>query len=103
VLDVRTVFVIENETSYLALPDVPQAVDIFGQGFGLTALERLPWLQLERLAPRTAHPSDEASCARDVRVQALREAAKTRKAADRLRWSAASSSVGLTGLEPATP
>lgn len=43
-LDTRTVFIIENEISYLAFPDVPQAVAIFGQGFGLTALERLTWL-----------------------------------------------------------
>lgn len=48
-LDIRTVFVIENETSYLALPDVPQAIAIFGQGFGLTALERLPWLHHKEL------------------------------------------------------
>jgi hypothetical protein len=48
-LDVSTVFVIENEISYLALPDTPNAIAIFGEGFGTTALERLPWLHDKEL------------------------------------------------------
>lgn len=41
----RTVFVVENEISYLAFPTVPDAIVIFGEGFALTTLESLPWLQ----------------------------------------------------------
>ena len=37
----RTVFVVENEISYLAFPAVPDAIVIFGEGFGLTTLEAL--------------------------------------------------------------
>lgn len=48
-LDVRTVFIVENEVSYLAFPAVSDAVVVFGQGFGLTALERLPWLHGKQL------------------------------------------------------
>lgn len=48
-LPVDTVFVVENEISYLAFPDVPEAVVIFGEGFALTVLEALPWLHAKDL------------------------------------------------------
>ena len=38
-----TVFVVENEISYLALPDVPGAVAIFGSGYGLEAANAGAW------------------------------------------------------------
>lgn len=40
----KTVFVVENEISYLAFPTVPDSIVIFGEGFALTTLETLPWL-----------------------------------------------------------
>ncbi|MGQ0824678.1 MAG: Wadjet anti-phage system protein JetD domain-containing protein [Actinomycetota bacterium] len=43
-LPVGTVFVVENEVSYLAFPDVADAIVMFGEGFHLTSLEALPWL-----------------------------------------------------------
>jgi hypothetical protein len=43
-LPIRTAFVIENKASYLAFPAVPNAIAIFGEGFGVTTLERVPWL-----------------------------------------------------------
>jgi hypothetical protein len=42
--DFTTVFVVENEVTYLAFPDVANAIVVFGSGFALTALEDLPWL-----------------------------------------------------------
>jgi hypothetical protein len=44
--DVRaeTVFVIENEVSYLAIPEMPCAVAVFGSGFRSAGLGELPWL-----------------------------------------------------------
>lgn len=48
-LNVRTVFVVENEVSYLAFPGVPDAVAIFGEGFGLATLERVRWLHDKEL------------------------------------------------------
>jgi hypothetical protein len=43
-IEAATVFVVENEVTYLAFPDVPDAIVIFGSGFGLTLLDDLPWL-----------------------------------------------------------
>ena len=43
-LPVDTVFVVENEASYLAFPEVPNAIVVFGEGFHVTTLEELPWL-----------------------------------------------------------
>lgn len=40
----RTVFVVENEVTYLAFPPVPDAVVIFGAGYALPRLEPLRWL-----------------------------------------------------------
>ena len=43
-LPVTTVFVVENETTYLAFPEVSDSIVVFGEGFGLTTLESVPWL-----------------------------------------------------------
>lgn len=43
-LPVRTVFVVENRATFLAFPVVPTSIVIFGEGFGVTTLERVPWL-----------------------------------------------------------
>ena len=40
----RTLFVVENEITYLAFPRVPDALVVFGSGFGLASLRPLPWL-----------------------------------------------------------
>ena len=34
----------ENEISYLAFPEVPEALVIFGEGFAATVLDAIPWL-----------------------------------------------------------
>ncbi len=43
-LAARTVFIVENETSYLAFPATARAIVIFGSGFASGALGGLPWL-----------------------------------------------------------
>ena len=43
-LGVRTVFVLENEITYLSLPPVPDAVAILGSGYAAALLRHLPWL-----------------------------------------------------------
>lgn len=43
-LDVRRVFITENETNFLAFPGVKQAIVIFGAGYGWEALSRSRWL-----------------------------------------------------------
>ncbi len=40
----RLLFVVENEITYLAFPHVPEALVVFGSGFGLASLRPLPWL-----------------------------------------------------------
>ncbi|MFF4386263.1 Wadjet anti-phage system protein JetD domain-containing protein [Streptomyces sp. NPDC001552] len=40
----RTVFVLENEITYLSLPDVPGAIAILGAGYAAALLRYLPWL-----------------------------------------------------------
>jgi len=40
----RVLFVVENEITYLAFPHVPNALVIFGSGFGLASLRPHPWL-----------------------------------------------------------
>jgi hypothetical protein len=40
-----TVFVVENEVTYLALPPIPGAVAVFGSGFASAGLAGVPWLQ----------------------------------------------------------
>lgn len=44
VLPVTVVFVVENQASYLAFPEVPEAMVVFGEGFAVTTLELVPWL-----------------------------------------------------------
>ncbi|KWE72233.1 hypothetical protein WL77_09190 [Burkholderia ubonensis] len=43
-LPCRHVFVTENETNFLAFPDVPQSIALFGAGYGWDALEPARWL-----------------------------------------------------------
>ncbi len=43
-LPVRTVFIVENQATYLAFPEVPNAIVVWGGGYAVTALEGLPWL-----------------------------------------------------------
>jgi hypothetical protein len=40
-----TIFVVENEATYLAFPPVPRALVVFGSGFALAGLADLSWLQ----------------------------------------------------------
>ncbi|MGB9670369.1 MAG: DUF3322 domain-containing protein [Halothiobacillaceae bacterium] len=44
-IDVRRVFITENETNFLALPNVPGAIAIFGAGYGWSALAQARWLE----------------------------------------------------------
>jgi hypothetical protein len=44
-----TVFVVENEVTYLAFPPVPNALVVFGSRFALTGLADLPWLHDKEL------------------------------------------------------
>ena len=48
-LDVTGVFVLENETTYLAFPDTTDAIAIFGGGYAVTRLAGLTWLSDRRL------------------------------------------------------
>ena len=41
---ISTVFVVENEVTYLAFPSVPNAIVVFGSGFALGGVPSLPWL-----------------------------------------------------------
>jgi len=43
-LSVRTVFVVENQATYLAFPDVAESIVVFGEGFKASTLEAVPWL-----------------------------------------------------------
>jgi hypothetical protein len=40
----KTVFVVENEITYLAFPTVPNSIVVFGSGFSLAALRDIPWM-----------------------------------------------------------
>ncbi len=42
---ISTVFVIENEVTYLAFPSVKDALVVFGSGFALANLDSIPWLE----------------------------------------------------------
>lgn len=44
-LDVKRVFITENETNFLAFPKVANAIVIFGAGYGWDALARSHWLK----------------------------------------------------------
>lgn len=41
----RRVFITENETNFLAFPSVPEAIVIFGAGYGWDALAKADWLR----------------------------------------------------------
>lgn len=41
---VDTVFIVENEVSYLSFPEVTGAIAVFGSGFASSTLADLPWL-----------------------------------------------------------
>ena len=44
-LTCRTVFIVENEITFLAFPRVCGAIVMFGSGFGITSLGPFPWLE----------------------------------------------------------
>ena len=44
-----TVLLVENETTFLALPALPSTVAILGGGYGVDLLRSLPWLTARRL------------------------------------------------------
>jgi hypothetical protein len=44
-LAAATVFVVENEVTYLALPPIPRAIAVFGGGFASAGLADVPWLR----------------------------------------------------------
>ncbi len=44
-LEVKRVFITENETNFLAFPPVRDAIVVFGAGYGWDALARSRWLQ----------------------------------------------------------
>ena len=48
-LPVERVFITENETNFLALPQVERAIVVFGAGYGWESLARAQWLQRCRL------------------------------------------------------
>lgn len=48
-LPVERVFITENETNFLALPQVDRAIVVFGAGYGWESLARAQWLQRCRL------------------------------------------------------
>lgn len=48
-LTVRTVFVVENEITYLAFPSVENAIVIFGEGYAASRLHPLRWLAEKKL------------------------------------------------------
>ena len=43
-LPIQRVFVTENETNFLAFPEVARAIVVFGAGYGSEALSRADWL-----------------------------------------------------------
>lgn len=43
-LSVRTVFIVENHTSYLAFPPVKSSIVVFGQGFKVATVDAVRWL-----------------------------------------------------------
>lgn len=42
---IRRVFITENETNFLAFPPVPEAIVVFGAGYGWDSLSRADWLR----------------------------------------------------------
>jgi len=48
-LPIVQVFVTENETNFLAFPEVPRAIVVFGSGYGWESMARAEWLHRCRL------------------------------------------------------
>lgn len=48
-LPIERVFITENETNFLAFPEVAAAIVVFGAGYGWEALARAAWLQQRQL------------------------------------------------------
>lgn len=48
-LSFSTAFIVENRATYLAFPPLADSIAIFGEGFGVTVLEGIPWLADRRL------------------------------------------------------
>lgn len=46
---VRRIFVTENDTNAIAFPELPDAAVVFGRGYALELLGRLPWLHRAEL------------------------------------------------------
>ncbi len=49
VLPIERVFITENETNFLAFPEAPSSIVVFGAGYGWEALTRATWLHHCRL------------------------------------------------------
>lgn len=49
VLPVSKVFITENEINFLAFPDVPGAIVIFGAGYGFYNIAAVPWLHRKEI------------------------------------------------------
>jgi hypothetical protein len=47
--DAGTAFIIENDITFLAFPEVADAVALFGGGFAVSSVAPLPWLQGRRV------------------------------------------------------
>jgi hypothetical protein len=47
--DANTVYIVENEITYLAFPQVRDAVILFGNGYALSGFAALPWLRQRRV------------------------------------------------------
>ncbi|WP_298137711.1 Wadjet anti-phage system protein JetD domain-containing protein [Acidiferrobacter sp.] len=45
----RHVIITENEVNFLALPEIPGAIALFGAGYGFAMLKALPWLTRTRV------------------------------------------------------
>lgn len=48
-LPIDTVYITENDINGLAFPDVPQAIVLFGRGYGLEFLKNANWLQEKKI------------------------------------------------------
>jgi hypothetical protein len=47
--DVATVYIVENEVTYLAFPDAADAVVLWGSGFAISGFASLPWFRDRRV------------------------------------------------------
>lgn len=48
-LDCKNVIVCENEVSFLALPNLPSCIGIFGSGYGFSPLKKADWLKKRKI------------------------------------------------------